>query len=294
MLPARELFHKAIEQSGPAVTLVDKADAAMIAEQTLAALGLARADVHRLQTLDPRAVIAAASAARLKSGMPGLTQRNLAPCVDERSIPAHPFDPVATDISSAVPLLIGTTKDEWTQMLAMDNRFGKLSVDEARENFLNFGGERGAAAFELYRAARPGDLPTYWVSALLTDLVMRTDSIIEADRKAAQKAAPVYMYRVDYEPRVLNRILRATHSIDVPLVLGTMIPRELIGSGPEVDTLSETMMQAWIDFARNGNPAQKDLAWPRYDTNQRLTMIFDTPCHVLSDPDRVTREFWAA
>lgn len=294
MLPARGLFNRAIEQSGPAVRLVDKADAVMIAEQTLAALGLAKSDVHKLQTLDPKAVIAAASAVKLPSGEPGLTQRTLAPCVDDRSIPAHPFDPIATDISRTVPLMIGTTKDEWSQMLGMDSRFGKMSVDEVRQSFVAAAGERGAAAFEVYRSARPDDPPTYWLSSLMTDLMMRTGSIVQADRKAAQNTAPVFMYRVDYEPRVLNRLLRSPHSIDVPLVFGTLVPPELIGSGPDVEALSATMMQAWVNFARGGDPAQKDLAWPRYDAGQRLTMIFDTPSRVVSDPDRVTRKFWAS
>ncbi|HTV96199.1 MAG TPA: carboxylesterase family protein [Steroidobacteraceae bacterium] len=294
MLPAQGLFHRAIEQSGPAVRLVDRADAAMIAEQTLAALGVARADVHKLQTMDRTAVIAAASAVKLHSGMPGLTRRTLAPVVDGRSIPAHPFDPAATDISRNVPLMIGTTKDEWTLFMAADGEFGKIGVDEARRRFAAIAGERGAAAFEVYRSARPADPPTYWISSLLTDLMMRTDSIVEADRKSAQNAAPVFMYRVDYEPRVMDRLLRSPHGTDVPLMFGTLVPPEMIGSGSEVQELCATMMQAWVNFARAGSPAQRSLAWPRYETRRRSTMIFDAPSRVASDPDRVTREFWAA
>ena len=125
---------------------------------------------------------------------------------------------------------------------------------------------------------------------MMTDRMFRSDSIVQADRKSAQNAAPVYAYRVDWEPRVLDRLLRSPHGTEVPLVFGTKVPREFVGSGAEVDTLSDRMMTAWLNFARTGNPSQRGLAWPRYDASQRLTMIFDAPCKVAADPDPVARD----
>ena len=293
MAPARGLFHKAIAQSGPVVTLVEKADAAEIAERTLASLGVDKADVHRLQTLDYKAVIAAASAVRLPTGPPWLTDRTLAPVVDGRSIPAHPYAPAATEISRDVPLMIGSCKDECTLFMAGDPALGAMGVDEARRRFGEMLGPRAAAAFEVYRQARPDDQPSYWVASMMTDRMFRTNSILQADRKSAQNAAPVYMYRVDYESRVANRLFRTPHGTDVPLMFGTLTPPEFIGSGPEVQSLSATMMQAWLNFVRTGDPSQKGLPWPRYESGRRQNMIFDAPCRIAPDPDQVTREFWA-
>lgn len=290
-LPAKGLYHKAIAQSGPAPRLVEKADAIAVAEQTLAKLGLAKADVHKLQTLDVRQVIAAASSAHLSHVSPLWT---LAPVVDGRSVPAHPFDPVATDISRDVPLMIGTTKDETTMFLAASSDFGTMSADQARQRFDAMLGPRGAAAFEVYRGLAPNDPPTYWVTSLMTDMIFRTGSITMADRKAAQNAAPVFMYRVDFEPRVMNRVLRSTHGSEMPLVFGNFTPPEFIGTGPEVPALSAKVMQAWINFARSANPSQPGLAWPRYETSRRQTMIIDDPIRVVEDPNKATREFWGA
>jgi para-nitrobenzyl esterase len=290
-LPAKGLFHKAIAQSGPAPRLVERADATAVAEQTLAKLGVAKADVHKLQTLDVHQVIAAASAVHLPQVSPLWT---LAPVVDGRSVPAHPFDPVATDISRDVPLMIGSTKDETTMFLSMSADFGKITADEARQRFDAMLGPRGEAAFAFYRGLAPNDPPTYWVTSLMTDLMFGTNSLIQADRKAAQNAAPVFMYRVDFEPRVMNRILRSPHGAEMPLVFGNFTPPEFIGTGPEVAALSAQVMQAWINFARSGDPSQKGLSWPRYDTNQRETLIIDAPIGVASDPSKATREFWGA
>ena len=290
MIPARGLFHKAIEMSGPAVRLMSKASAQSMAEQTLATLGLALGDVHKLQAMDARAVISAATAARVPDDGAGAIMHGLAPVMDGRSIPAHPFDPEATNLSRGVPLIIGAAKDEATLFFAGDPALGRMSEDEALQRFSSTLSERGPAVLAAYRAAYPGDDPGYWFTSMMTDWLFRSDSILQADRKAAQNAAPVYAYRVDWEPRVIDRLLRSPHGAEMPLVFGTKVPREFVGTGPEVDTLSDQLMTAWINFARSGNPSQPGLAWPHYDTEKRLTMIFDAPCKVTSDPAPVARD----
>ena len=291
MTPAKGLFHKAIEMSGPIVRLTTPEAATGIAEQTLATLGVARTDVRKLQTLDYKAVIGAASAVQLPAGdRAGLIARGLAPVADGRSIPTHPFDPCATNLSRDIPLMIGSAKDEATLFMAGDPELGQMSQDSARQRFEAAMGPKGAAAFSVYKAAYPHDDPGYWVSSMMTDRLFRSDSIIQADRKSDQNAAPVYAYRVDWEPRVIDRLLRSPHGTEVPLVFGTKVPREFVGSGPDVDNLSERMMTAWLNFARNADPSQPGLHWPRYERRQRLNMIFDVPCRVVSDPDPVARD----
>lgn len=290
MLPVRGLFHKAIAQSGPIVKLVDKPDAELLAERTLAGLGIARADVHKLQAMDHVAIVKAASAVRLPpSPEGGLAAGTLAPLVDGRSIPAHPFHPEATEISRDIPLMIGSCKDEATLFMAGDPELGNMTAESAKGRFRQVLGERGDAAFEVYRQASPKDDPSYWVTSMMTDRLFRSQTLDQADAKARQNAAPVYLYRVDYEPRVVDRLFRSPHGTEVPLVMGTKVPPEFIGSGPEVDALSRTMMTAWLNFARSGDPSQEGLKWPRYRTDTRLNMIFDAPCAVVADPDAVAR-----
>lgn len=43
------------------------------------------------------------------------------------------------------------------------------------------------------------------------------------------------------------------------------VPREFVGSGPEVDMLSDRLMTAWLSFARSANPSQPGLEWLSYD-----------------------------
>ena len=55
--------------------------------------------------------------------------------------------------------------------------------------------------------------------------------------------------------------------------------------------MADLMSDAWIAFAKTGNPNTPALPqWPQYTTGNRATMIFDTNPVVLVDPDQAERE----
>jgi para-nitrobenzyl esterase len=47
------------------------------------------------------------------------------------------------------------------------------------------------------------------------------------------------------------------------------------------------MRTAWTAFATQGDPG-----WPDYDTQQRLTQLFDTQPTVTTYPERASRLIW--
>jgi para-nitrobenzyl esterase len=289
MPPAGGLFHKAIIQSGPGISMADKSKAAELAERALAALGISKADVHKVQTVNYRQLIDAAAGAQRRDD-----RRSLSPVVDGRALPSDPFSPAAPEVSRNIPLMIGTTKDEGTLFLSADPRFLDMTAEQARAHIVGMvGADRGDAAFRLYQTLRPADPPTYWVTAALTDRMMRMDSIRLAERKLAQRSAPVFMYRLDWQTPILNGVMRSPHGLDVPLVFDNVDTKlGILGTGPEPRQLAPVMSQAWINFARSGNPSQQHLTWPGYDTTARQTMIFDVGSHVVPDPDGQARTFW--
>ncbi len=50
------------------------------------------------------------------------------------------------------------------------------------------------------------------------------------------------------------------------------------------------MSQAWINFARTGNPSQPGLAWPPYEPDTVATMVFDTRSRMENDPASAARK----
>jgi para-nitrobenzyl esterase len=294
MPPAHGLFHKSAVQSGPSLDGVTKDSAASFAEQTLAELGLKPAEVHGLQTMDYRRIIDAASAVQAKSN-PGISLKSLAPVVDGRTLPRNPYDPDAPALSRDVPLLIGTCRDEATLFMSLDPLFPHGSEEQVHARFKQMLGTRGDAAFAVYKSMRPDDSPAYWLTSMATAMQMWSGSVRMAERKAAQGGAAAFMYRLDWQPPFMNGTLRTPHGVDVPLVFDTVEARPLeMGAGQQPKRLAAVMSQAWIDFARNGDPSQPNLHWPAYNAQTRETMIFNAHSGVVSDPDKPAREFWEA
>ena len=68
---------------------------------------------------------------------------------------------------------------------------------------------------------------------------------------------------------------------------------EITGGGPDAVALAAKMRDAWIAFARNGDPSHAELpAWLAYDTATRATMLFNDVCTVENDPGSAERLLW--
>ncbi len=51
---------------------------------------------------------------------------------------------------------------------------------------------------------------------------------------------------------------------------------DFAGKNPETEAISNKIMDAWIAFARTGNPNHDGIPkWPRYDIEKRSTMLID-------------------
>jgi para-nitrobenzyl esterase len=62
------------------------------------------------------------------------------------------------------------------------------------------------------------------------------------------------------------------------------------GDGPEARTLAKKMATAWATFARTGNPSQPGLPWTAFEPARCPTMVFDTECRMVADPDAEARK----
>jgi para-nitrobenzyl esterase len=69
----------------------------------------------------------------------------------------------------------------------------------------------------------------------------------------------------------------------------------LHGNGRGLAESSRNMSAFWTRFARTGQPsAPGQLAWVRYDTTRRATMLIDTQCRLADDPNAGERRLWQA
>jgi len=141
---------------------------------------------------------------------------------------------------------------------------------------------RGAYRRE-YAKATPFQL---W--AAISAEVMRGPTMTQAERKAAQGSAPVYHYVFSWRTPVLDGRPGTFHACEIAFVFDNAdrCVRQT-GGGPEALALSTQVSQAWIRFARNGNPNHPALPrWPGFESSKRATMFLDRPSFVKNNPER--------
>jgi para-nitrobenzyl esterase len=222
------------------------------------------------------------------------------PVVDGGILEGSPVDIVRKGDGHAVPLLIGTNRDECTFFALADRRIGSLDEARLRRRIATvIGAELADGMIDGYRKAR-GDRgeetsPVALWTAITTDLVFRIPSLAFAEAQL-QSGAPVYSYLFTWTSPFLGGILGAAHALEVPFVFGTVEERAVqpySGGGPAAEALAYSMMRSWLSFARSGDPSCEELGeWPAYNTERRPTMVLGEESGVESDPRSPERQEW--
>jgi para-nitrobenzyl esterase len=299
---ARGLFHRAIMQSGSLDLFTTPKRAEAVAHAVLADLGIDPADAARLREFPVEEVLAAQNRATPRSA--GVSY---APIADGESIPEAPFEAVARGDAADVPLLIGTNLDEMKLYRFMDPKANTLDdaglqarCEAAVPGVGTDGVPHATRLLETYRNARavrgqsmtPPDL---WF-AISTDQIFRHGATRLAELRSSY-AAPVYAYLFTWQSQGHDGVLGAGHALDIPFVFGALDDPSLgalVGDTPEARALSERMQDAWIAFARTGNPATEHLPpWPAYEPSHRTTMIFGEEVAAVDAPYEPERAFWS-
>lgn len=269
---ARGLFHKAVIQSGPGLSGKPVKAADKVARRLLTELRID--DPHGLARLSSEQI----SYASVK--VPGDVMRLYAPVVDGAALPRDPFEPDASPLNADVPVLIGTNKDEATLFMLGHPKFGAFDEADLEKHATTAAGDRADALVGALRAAYPDYDQTHLAAAVGTTTGMWQGSVTLAERKAAQNAAPVWMYMLTWETPVSRGRLRCPHALEIPLVFDNVErARNFVGRGEEPQVVADQMSAAWLAFARTGDPG-----WRPYDTDTRTTMIFDLESGTLDDP----------
>ena len=302
---AKGLFHRGVVQSGSTLRLGDAEDAAKLAAAVVVELGLSKATIDKIQTVRYARLLEAGDAAIKKLqpnsplGGPGVpapraaAQRlGFSPVVDGKYVMRHPFDPDAPGESANVPMLIGTVMNEQSPSM-FDAALEGMTEDQMKERAARRYGTQTAMVVSAHRKAYPSVKPVELLSRMLS---VRTNAVAQAERKAAQGRAPAYMYLFSWQTPVLNGRPRAFHCSEIPFVFyNTDVSAFATGGTAEARELGGKVSDAWINFARHGDPNHAGLPkWPAFTAKSGSVMIFDKTCEVKNDPDRELRKAVAA
>src|ERR1051326_5368368 len=278
MPEAKGLFHRVSAQSGGNNNYRGSDVAANIkAQQTIAAhvlkqLNLSASDIDKLKTVPYYTLITAGTAA-LRSGAQELGAGNLGwnPIADDDTV-MREFCDWADDI----PLIAGSVfsemqgtltrgdgrKNEWTEKEVDDHlteAFHDKKADVVAEFKQMFPHKKVQDVLYYAGGSRPG------VKNLL-------------NRKLEKTKTPVYNYVFAWEYPI-NGGTTAFHCSELAFcfhALGVPQIKTATGGGPAALALQDKVAQAWVNFAKTGNPNQPALDWKPYTKEGEQAMVFDT------------------
>jgi para-nitrobenzyl esterase len=290
---ASGLFHRAVLQSGAGHNSLTVEQATDTASRVIDALGLAAGDWDALRSVPAEQLVAEAAAAggaRVDEYLRDVRPLfGFGPVEDGIVLTARPVECVTSTPGSAdVDLLVGTCTDEWRLVMMGPGGGGMPDPDPKRY----FAGSPGGVDDVLVRyAASVGDDDRAVLAAIEGDHSFTMPAVRFADAHTS-RGGRAWRYRFSWPSPLLDGVLGACHTLEVPFVFDTLGTGGLAGDGPPQD-LAAAMHDAWVRFAATGDPDGGDLpAWPPYDAGRRATLDFGVARALLDDPDADRRVVW--
>ena len=297
MPAARGLFHKAILESGVGSTAVSLEESLAVTERFLRALNIKSDDVKALRALTLKQILETDMKMRSALAGPGEAPRLtvVAPVIDGETIPGVPNEVARKGSAKDIPAIIGTNLDEFKLFSAMQPPGIKIDEAVLQRRLGAFLPEKDIKdVISAYRKEREnrGELagPADLLNAIQTDLMFRMPALglVEAQQANKQKA---YSYLFTWKSPVMGGALGACHALEIGFVFGGY-DATFCGTGPEADKLSESIQDAWVAFARTGDPSCESLGkWPVYGKN-RQTMLLGRDSRVAAAPYDEERRAW--
>jgi len=303
MPAARGLFRGAIAQSGAAHHVHTRASGERVANALVAELGIGATELEKLRAVPVPAVLAAQARVLAENArLGGLLA--FAPALDADTLPRPPLEAVRDGAARDVALLVGANRDETKLfrmgMAASTELDASGLIKRVRRSLRAHGADESHAErlIETYRKARSGRAstePGELQDAIDSDRSFRVPAIRLAEAQSEQQPR-TYKYFFTWSSPARRGTLGACHALELPFVFGTLDAPTMdrfAGKGPDAESLSALMMDAWIAFARSGEPGHPGLpTWPAYDAAKRATLVFDRACELANAPLDIERAAW--
>jgi para-nitrobenzyl esterase len=209
------------------------------------------------------------------------------PVVDGHAIPVRPIDGIAAGAGGDVDVLIGTNAEEQRLFMVPNGVIGHITEDVLAGTVAAYG-LPVSQTLSTYRASRPQAHPGDLLAAIITDWFYRIPAIRLAEAHM-QGTGATYMYQFRWRSPQFDGQLGACHALEIPFAFDTLAVEgyEAMMGHEAPQQVAHTMHRAWVEFMTHGDPG-----WPRYDSEHRATMCFDTSTELVNDPAGDERTLW--
>jgi para-nitrobenzyl esterase len=295
MPAAKGLFHRAIVESGSMLKANTAERSQRLTDLVVAELGLTPSTIDQIQTLPYTKILHASTEVLRKNnprpagGVPNFRRMGetlgFSPVVDGTILPAHPFDPQASAISADVPMIVGTTLNEFVTAINHPE-YESMTDAELEQKVHGMFGDKTPAIIAAFRQRTPSAKPFDLWSHIAASTV-RENAIKQCNAKAALGKAPTYLYWFTWQTPILNGRPRAFHCSEIAFAFdNTDRCENMTGGGLDASALATKVSGAWIQFARTGNPNHPGIPhWTEFTKDAVPTMIFDNKTEAINNPD---------
>jgi para-nitrobenzyl esterase len=279
--PAKQLFHRAIMESGSCKALPTRTKAEQTAAEVATTVGCAAGDVACFRGLSAETIVRANA-----SDISGLSSGAYQPMIDGVVQPDQPANVIAAGAHSHVPFMVGANSDETASSapaISTATQYEALVRSQLPMALADLAlQEYPASAYPTPRAA---------YVQLTTDARFVCPSREIARAADAGQSEPVYRYFFQYRATPLG----AVHGLDVPFVFGTFDGIETPNGSTYVPTatdlaVSATIQGYWTRFARSGDPGGTP-AWPLYGAADP-TLVLDAMPSTANGIRTAHCDFW--
>lgn len=269
---AEGLFHKAICQSGGGHFSHTREHASRIAEVFVRHTGLSM-DALESAPVDVllKAQVSLLNEVDNLQDPHKLGTMAFQPVVDGKVLSSVPIEAIRNGSARGVPLIAGTTQEEWKLWTALDSKIQAMDDSRLLRWAERMFGEDGARLVAASQATSPYE--RYVEMQTLRAFREPTARLLDAQ----SALAPVFAYRFDWRSPAAGGLFGACHAIELGFVFGSYSlkgPDNFFGKGEVADAINRDMMQAWTAFARRGVPAIDGRSWPRREATTPKQAVF--------------------
>ena len=267
---AKNLFQKAIPQSGPIFLYNEPQQSVRIAEEFFEMNGAkSMRDMMKKSTDELRNVYIQLTKAR------GRRLTDYIPICDGKYLPLDPGKALKDGAARGIKMLTGTTTDEWRYFLMMAENLFEILREEPKKH---------SPLLSRYKAQTPQEIYQTWLKNRPDTLENFEDFMEQVDWRVGQELSAeyqsaygdTYFYLFSEHSTIEN--LRSCHAVDLSYTFNN---GDHIVPNP-VPNLVKQVQASWTAFAATGNPNNETIPhWEKYSTGNRQTMELNSKGCVL-------------
>ncbi|KQY38100.1 carboxylesterase [Nocardia sp. Root136] len=272
------LFRRAIMQSGNGAVAADAEDARKVSAALAAELGISPT-AQDFGALGPDELRTAQNAVGLALMTDPDPQRwgrsviqlgggimSLFPVIDNDIVEGPPTEVILAHPDRAVPLIAGTTADEFRFFTVPAGLAAAITADTLPFVLTRYGIDPAVA--QTYSTERPDATPAEIFNAILTDMSFRAGTYDFAEAGAA--TVPTHVYEFAWPTSLPG--LGACHVLEIPFVFDTIDGAHSLTGPTPPQSLADEMHAAWVAFATDGTAD-----WAPFTADEKNVRIFDIP-----------------